>query len=212
MQDTFDTFASNLTIPGKGAAFVAGDDTPASADQDKLWLKQDATSCKPLGWYYYNTTNSAWEEISFVPVGSVQAYSSATPPSGWLACDGAAVSRTTYSDLYSVTGDAYGSGDGSTTFNVPDLRGRAAIGTGTGTGLTARTLGDSSGAETHTLTESEMPAHTHTVATQQWWGSGNDGAGYLHKSGTGENSGSTGGGSAHNNMQPYLALAYIIKA
>ncbi|MBP8178734.1 MAG: tail fiber protein [Spirochaetes bacterium] len=59
-----------------------------------------------------------------MPSGCIMAYGGTTAPSGWLACDGSAVSRTTYAALYAVIGNAYGSGDGSTTFNLPDLRGR----------------------------------------------------------------------------------------
>lgn len=94
-------------------------------------------------------------------------------PSGWLLCDGSAVSRTEYATLYAAIGDTWGAGDGSTTFNLPDLRGRAPIGAGTGSGLTARTLGDSIGVETHAhsgktgsttlnANQSGLPAHTHS--------------------------------------------------
>jgi microcystin-dependent protein len=90
----------------------------------------------------------------------------ATAPAGYLLCDGAAVSRTTYAALYSALGGAsspWGQGDGSTTFNVPDMRGRAPKGAGQGTGLTNRALGATTGTETHLLTsaESGVPAHTH---------------------------------------------------
>ena len=101
-----------------------------------------------------------------VPVGMIMDFAgtSLTVPAGYLACDGSAVSRTTYADLFAVIGTTWGSGDGSTTFNLPDLRGRTAIGSGTGTAsdATAHTAGDKSGAETHKLTEAQTPVHAHT--------------------------------------------------
>lgn len=93
-------------------------------------------------------------------IGTIQMFGGSTPPNGWLLCDGSAVSRTTYATLYAVIGTTYGTGDGSTTFNLPDLRGRAPIGAGSGTGLTARTLGDQSiGME-----DAVVPYHNHTMA------------------------------------------------
>src|SRR6185436_2450639 len=86
-------------------------------------------------------------------------------PAGWLLCDGRAVSRTAYPALFGALSTVWGVGDGSTTFNLPDLRGRAPIGAGTGTGLSARALGASVGAETHTLTTAQMPAHNHGGVT-----------------------------------------------
>jgi len=99
---------------------------------------------------------------TFVQVGAIQAYAG-TAGTGWLVCDGSAVSRTTYANLFAAIGTNFGAGDGSTTFNLPDLRGRAVIGVGTGTGLTSRSLGQTLGNETHTLTVTEMPAHNHTI-------------------------------------------------
>jgi microcystin-dependent protein len=96
------------------------------------------------------------------------AYAAATSPSGWLNCDGSAVSRTTYADLFAVTSTTYGVGDGTTTFNLPDLRGRIPVGldniggTDAGRLSVANTLGGTGGTETHTLTSAEMPVHTHT--------------------------------------------------
>jgi len=97
------------------------------------------------------------------PVGSMTMFAGSSAPSGWLLCNGNAVSRTTYASLFSVIGITYGSGDGSTTFNVPDLLGRVPMGAGTGTGLTARTLGAEIGSESTTLTSSHIPQHSHTI-------------------------------------------------
>lgn len=81
---------------------------------------------------------------------------------GWLLCDGRAVYRDAYPDLFQIIGTNFGSGNGTTTFNLPDGRGRVTGVIGTGSGLTARSLGNSVGAETHTLTTSQIPSHSHT--------------------------------------------------
>lgn len=146
-----------------------------------------------------------------VPVGTVAMYGGGTAPSGWLKCDGSAVSRTTYVDLFNVLGTTYGAGDGSTTFNLPDARGRAPVGAGQGTGLTNRVRGATGGAETHTLTTAEMPVHSHNQAWQYTQGSGPDIAFTNVGGGYGQATTSTGGGSAHNNMQPFWVPEFIIK-
>jgi microcystin-dependent protein len=93
-----------------------------------------------------------------IPVGMISPYGNATPPSGWLVCDGSAVSRSTYSDLFNVISTTYGSGDGSTTFNLPDLRGRIPVSIGTHVDVDA--LNDNDGV----AVESRRPKHDHTVA------------------------------------------------
>ena len=96
-------------------------------------------------------------------MGTVISYAGTTLPAGYLATDGSAISRTTYSDLFTAIGTTWGAGDGSTTFNVPDIRGRNLIGSGAGTTTTARTVGQINGEENHTLTTAEIPAHAHSV-------------------------------------------------
>lgn len=156
-----------------------------------------------------------------VPIGAIQSYGGVSLPYGWLFCDGAAVSRETYSELFTAIGTTYGPGDGSTTFNLPDLRGRVLIGESS-----SYTIGSSGGAATHTLTVAEMPSHRHWLS--QDYDSGNwesVSGGFLHlhtpaaSSGTGWLTDSyttgmkaAGGSQAHNNMQPYLVGNYIIKA
>ena len=103
--------------------------------------------------------------MSHVPTGTIIMYTNSIAPTGFFLCNGSAVSRTTYSKLFSVLGTTYGSGDNSTTFNVPDLRGRSPLGLGQGIGLTNRNLNDKVGSETHTLTTSEMPSHNHTASS-----------------------------------------------
>lgn len=114
-----------------------------------------------------------------LPTGAIMPFAGASAPTGgYLLCDASAVSRSTYATLFGVIGTTYGSGDGSTTFNLPDLRGRLPMGAGTGSGLnasgtglpsgsaqTARTRGQWLGEETHLLTTSEMPSHSHNGAT-----------------------------------------------
>ena len=89
------------------------------------------------------------------PPGGIMLSAAQTVPTGWLRCDGSAVSRTTYSALFSAISTAFGAGDGSTTFNLPDYRGRVPIGSGAGAGLTTRTVGAKGGEETHALFGSE---------------------------------------------------------
>lgn len=100
-----------------------------------------------------------------VPPGTLMMYIASTAPEGWLICNGLAISRTTYSALFGIMGTIYGAGDGTTTFNLPDMRGRSPLGYGTGAGLSARALGAIGGTETHLLTAAEMPEHTHTGTT-----------------------------------------------
>lgn len=160
--------------------------------------------------------------------GQIIERASNNTPSGFLPCDGAAIDRTTYSALFSEIGTAYGVGDGSTTFNVPDLRGRSPLGVGTGSGLSSRSLGDIGGTETKTLTTTELPSHSHDVnaynggATTKFC-SGN----YLADGGSNQTnvyrstsptttlgSGSisnTGTGSAFNSMNPFAVVAYYIE-
>ncbi|MBO9570124.1 MAG: phage tail protein [Cellulomonas iranensis] len=95
-------------------------------------------------------------------VGEVRLFAGSYVPAGWLPCDGQTLSVSQYSTLYSVLGVTWG-GNGSTTFRLPDLRGRTPLGAGTGVGLTPRTLGETGGAEAVALTTAEMPAHTHVV-------------------------------------------------
>jgi len=95
------------------------------------------------------------------PTGSVTQYAGSSAPTGWLFCDGAAVSRTTYAALFAVIGTTFGVGDGSTTFNLPDLKGRVPV--GKAVAGTFANLAATGGAETHTLTEAQIPSHLHTA-------------------------------------------------
>ena len=143
-------------------------------------------------------------------------------PNGWLICDGSAVSRTTYATLFAVIGTTYGTGDGSTTFNLPDLQGRVAIGAGSGTGLTSRTLGATGGSES-------LQSHDHNVASNGYNVPGKSGGWNWRTTGSGSSdnykntpmggssasvasiakTGSAGSGNA-GNMQPFTVVHYII--
>ena len=101
-----------------------------------------------------------------IKAGFVGVWPTANIPDGWLLADGSAVSRTTYAELFAVYGTTYGAGDGSTTFNLPDYSGYVLAGVDAdGSTLTGATLGADLGSETHTLTEAELPAHTHSDGT-----------------------------------------------
>jgi len=99
-----------------------------------------------------------------IPVGGLMPYAGATSPEGWLLCDGTAINRTTYANLFALIGTTYGSGNGTTTFNVPDMRSRMPMGAGAGTGLTSRALAATGGAESVVIASGNLPLHTHSIA------------------------------------------------
>lgn len=165
---------------------------------------------------------AAIEDAQKLPSGMISMTGAAAAPTGWLLCNGAAVSRTTYADLFTAIGTAYGVGDGSTTFNVPNLKAKFPIGLdATDTDVDA--LGETGGAKTVTLSSAEMPAHTHTIgaasSNDEAAGSGlYTGVGrtfedrpIVSTSGTPDATSSTGGGGAHNNMPPFLVVNFIVK-
>ena len=96
-----------------------------------------------------------------VPIGTVLDFAGANVPAGYLECDGSAVSRAAYPKLFAAIGTAWGAGNGSTTFNLPNLGGRTCIGKG------SRAVGNTGGSETHTLTTSELPSHKHSVGAHK---------------------------------------------
>ena len=184
----------------------------------------------------YNLSKNQWEIISgqitgdTLPIGAIMPYTSKTTPSNWLPCNGQAVSRTTYADLFAIIGTQYGAGDGSTTFNVPDLNDyKVPIGYDRFEEQSNRmNLGTTGGEEKHTLTVEEMPTHTHGTKMavmydiDKNYGFSKGGAysdravgrydnvnNYLAGN---QNIQNTGGNQAHNNMQPYVTTNYIIKA
>jgi microcystin-dependent protein len=126
-----------------------------------------------------------------------------------LMCDGSAVSRTTHSGLYSVIGTTYGAGNGSSTFNIPNLSNRVPVGKGSGS---FASLNAQAGLERVTLGINEMPSHSHAIPTSfgdsSPWSMVRRGETAGGQS-TGTND--TGGGQSHDNMPPYIVLNFIIK-
>ena len=187
---------------------------------DELKIRNEAND----GWIvmgkFSGNTNT-----SDTPSGAILQFAGSSAPANWLLCDGALVSRTTYANLFTAIGTTYGAGDGSTTFKLPDLRGRVPIGAGQGSGLQNRVIGATGGAETHTLTTSEIPAHDHNVTVTKRVtdddATGGSPFSMLVASRNvstssetavdGAETDNTGGGQAHNNMQPFLVLNHIIK-
>lgn len=170
-----------------------------------------------------------------MPAGTMLDYAGITVPPGFLAADGSAVSRSTYADLFAAIGTAWGAGDGTTTFNLPDASGRASIGSGTyndsGTGgSVTRSLGQTLGASVHTLTVPQLASHTHIQNPHSHVFSipGSIGAGLgsgpynlvestypltqaLATNNTTATNQNAGGSEPHNNMQPSMVINKIIK-
>lgn len=96
------------------------------------------------------------------PIGEITMWATSTAPTGWLIADGSAISRSTYSALWGVLGTSYGAGDGTTTFNLPNLKGRFPVGRDA-TQVEFDTLGETGGSKTSALVVANLPAHTHTV-------------------------------------------------
>ena len=185
------------------------------------------------GRYYFDSSvgsSGAWRStplpVGGLPAGSIMAWGTNTPPANWLLADGSAVSRSVYSSLFAVIGTQYGTGDGSSTFNLPDLRGRVPVGKNA---ATFGTLGATGGAENVTLTaaQSGIPAHSHpltanSVASQGgggfYWGMGADdysrGLSVLGQPGgiTVLNNTAQDASAPHSVLQPYQVVNYIIKA
>lgn len=173
---------------------------------------------------------------SLCPAGVIFPYVNATAPTGWLVCDGSAVSRSTYAALFAIIGTAYGSGDGSTTFNLPNIVDRIPIGKSGG-----KAIGTSGGSATATpsignttLSTSQIPAHGHVIRANSFAGDleivmsngGGDSSKYsVSDSGNDApypngvfRATDTGGGGSHNHTsssisveQPWVSVNYIIK-
>jgi microcystin-dependent protein len=158
-------------------------------------------------------------------IGEIYLFGGNFAPQGFAFCQGQLLSISQNSALFSLLGTQYG-GDGIVTFALPDLQGRVPIGAGAGAGLSARSIGERGGTESHTLAMNELPSHSHTLQVQTAEGNTSSPSdaipattspsvtGYSSGAPNGTMAASTIGNSGasqpHNNLQPYLALNYII--
>lgn len=149
--------------------------------------------------------------------GFIQMYAGATEPEGWKFCNGQTLKKSDYPELFAAIETTYNDGtEASTDFRLPDLRGRTPIGVGQGAGLSNRTRGQKVGAENHTLEVTQIPSHSHTAhyyTAKRGTGSTNTRLGPYGYTTYPDNHvqvGLTGGGQAHNNMQPSLGVNFII--
>lgn len=195
------------------AAWISADKSVGYSIGDRVWMIQQGgvfvvagrLSGAPLG----------------VPIGTILPYAGSTPPPGWLKADGSAISRSTYATLFAATGTAFGAGNGTTTFNIPDLDDRVPVGGGF-----TFSHGDTGGAMSVTLSVGQMPAHnhgTHVGHNHSTNGTGNatvqSGSGATVSNNTAGFTGATahthdtqGSGDPIDNMPPYVAMLYIIRA
>lgn len=159
-------------------------------------------------------------------LAEIRIFGSNFAPRGWAFCNGQLMPVAQNTALFSLIGTTYG-GDGRTTTALPDLQGRAPMHPGRGPGLTARRLGEEGGVETVTLTEAQIPQHTHNLVAkdedgirtipQNMYLSNTEAGEKLYQSANTvlvslapKSMVSTGGSQAHNNLQPYLTLNFII--
>jgi len=159
-------------------------------------------------------------------IGAIQIFAGNFAPRGWAFCEGQILQISQNAALFSILGTTYG-GNGTSTFALPDLRGRMPIGMGAGPGLTPRFLGEKDGAESVTLSVAQIPSHAHTynalsgnrettdptgnflgVAPGPWYAR-KDAGDTLLPMGT-DAVAPAGGSQPHNNMPPYLGLSFII--
>jgi len=196
--------------------------------KDSQGSRAERPSTSEPGRYYwatdqkvtYRDSGTSWDRVG-APAGSIVAYAGLVAPDGYVICDGAAVPRSgAHLDLWFTVGTYYGTGDGSTTFNLPDLRGRVPVGAdGSANRLDANdTIGAAGGSQKHALTLNELPSHYHDGPFVKGIsfadGSFAAGGSYAINNATitgGSVTASAGGNQPHNNMQPYLIVNYAIK-
>ena len=148
-----------------------------------------------------------------LPIGTIVDFAGTIAPTGWLICDGSAISRTTYADLLATIGTIYGEGDGSTTFNLPNCEGLVTVGI-KNSDTDFSSIGKKGGEKEVTLTKEQIPSHNHEIPELK----DDSGSNHTYPKNTSRaartttgtfkawwgNTGSTGGGQPHNNLQPYI--------
>jgi microcystin-dependent protein len=169
---------------------------------------------------FYASGNYYLNSYILIPFGTIIQSAAVNVPDGWLNCNGASLGTTVYANLFGAIGYTYG-GSGSN-FNIPDIRGRVGVGAGSAGGLSNRILGVTGGAETHTLSVNEMPSHSHTLTRRSNPDNGAFDTNSAHATESSAattdrevlgtfSTNATGGGLAHNNMQPFIVIHYFIK-
>lgn len=230
---TFARIVARYNLSARSIALAAIETEPVRAGD--IWDLEVATLSKVGGVWQSPTWTDARAVSALVPAGAVQFFATPAAPMGWLVCNGSAVSRATYSALFAAIGTTYGSGDGATTFNLPNLEGRVPVGKDAAD-ADFSAMGKTGGTKAHTLTAAQMPSHTHTQNAHSHnldtggfsdingsdpsgrirAGSDSSGRYYANVNHLAVNSATatnqnTGGGGAHNNLQPYIALLPCIK-
>jgi microcystin-dependent protein len=224
--------AASATLATLANSFIKRDGTN-SPSADTSWNSKKITSlATPTA--SGDATNKSYVDgllTTAAPTGFIGMWPTSTPPTGWLLCNGAAVSRTTYSALSTLLnseGYVYGAGDGATTFNVPNYMGRSPLGAGTGaqknasgtgvitggTAMTARALGAWGGEETHVQTTAELVTHNHSMKSSFESGTTGNGMAGSSYSGAGNNTTvmeTSGTSSAMPWMHPFTVVNFIIK-
>ena len=151
--------------------------------------------------------------VFYTMAGEIKMWAGDTIPDGWLLCDGSEVSKTTYPNLYEAIGDLWGVPSSSSNFKLPNLAGKVPVGYNSAdTDFTP--VGHTDGEKTHKLTIAEMPSHSHSrnYYSSDWCANGTKSGYHGSDTGTKKVTGSTGGNGAHNNLQPYAVVKYIICA
>lgn len=230
-ETALDDNGSRITT-GSGNVVVVSDTEPTNLST-KEWIKPTTIEGTPTAEEYFRDVQNNWVKVitapsgDTLPIGAIAQFGGSVAPTNWLFCNGQAVSRETYSELFSAIGTTYGDGDGSTTFNLPDFSSRSPMGIGQGTddnSLTeTTTLGQIKGEYKHTLSTAEMPSHIHMglnwINNPVSLNAGSVTTGYkldwnstAPPADTGLRTNPAGGDQAHNIIQPVLGVNFIIKA
>ena len=171
---------------------------------------------KVTGGVVFSDSTSLHTAPKDLPTGILLPYAGTASPDGWMLCNGQEVSREAYANLFAVIGDSYGIGDGNTTFNLPDLRGRMPMGLDNMGGSSANrvtntvadSLGRGAGEEMHQLSFDELPARNSYIS-HGTGGQGDSGGSFSYVNHV--NTDTIGDDQPHNNMPPYLSINFIIK-